>query len=240
MIKNKKKEYPPFSINRLKKEWPFSLELAKGLFVANRYAPYSSLKDFFIYTVLELYEDDSDSSGDIADLSYSDKNEIIEKKGIWEISEYPGFFITNNKVHYKETIKSKVENSTKEELNSKIYTLDHIPYETILCEGTKFFINDYYQGSIVNYNAVVLNTLSISFIWVPVFRYLLWTRFSSSMKNMLEKENYRKKYEKQILLAFEDKFKRIKTSQTLLNKIISERSVFEERILNILFLSGIP
>lgn len=160
--------------------------------------------------------------------------------GIWEISEYPGFFITNNKVHYKETIKSKVENSTKEELNSKIYTLDHIPYETILCEGTKFFINDYYQGSIVNYNAVVLNTLSISFIWVPVFRYLLWTRFSSSMKNMLEKENYRKKYEKQILLAFEDKFKRIKTSQTLLNKIISERSVFEERILNILFLSGIP
>ena len=231
MRKNKKNEYRPFSINRLKKEWPFSLELAKGLFVANKYAPYSSLKDFFIYTILDLYEDDSDSSGDIADLSYSEKNEIIEKMGIWDISEYPGFFVKNNKVHYKETIKSKVKNSTKEEIISKIYTLDHIPYETILCEGTKFYINDYYQGSIVNYNAnaVVLNTLSISLIWELVFHYLLWTRFSSSMKNMLEKENYKKKYEKQILIAFEDQFERIKSCQISLNEIISERSVFEER-----------
>ena len=97
-------------------------------------------------------------------------------------------------MHYKKTIKSKIQNSTKEELTIKIYTLDHIPYQTIICEGTKFYINNYFQGSIINLDVVCLNVVSMSLVWSPVFHYLLWTPSSSSMKNMLENQNYRKNY----------------------------------------------
>lgn len=161
--------------------------------------------------------------------------------GIWDISKYPGFFITNNKVHYKETRKSKIENSTKEELTIDIYTLDHIPYETIICEGTKFYINHFFQGSVVKLNAICLNLLSLSLIWSPVFHYLLWTTCSSSMKNMLENQNYRKNYEKEILQTFEAQFQRIKCAPIYLNKILAEteRSVFEDRLLNVFLFSGI-
>lgn len=155
--------------------------------------------------------------------------------GIWDILQYPGFFIKNNKVHYKETIKSKVQNSTKEELTNNIYTLDHIPYETILCEGTRFYINNFFQGSVINFNGVDLNILSLSLIWSPVFHYLLWTTCSSSMKNMLENQNYRKSYEREILKTFKDEFQRIKCNPIYLNKILAEtkKSVFEERLLNV-------
>lgn len=136
-------------------------------------------------------EEDSYFEGD-SYFSYCDK--IMEEWGPWDISQYPGFFIKNNKVHYKETIKSKVQNSTKEELTIKIYTLDHIPYQTIICEGTKFYINNYFQGSIINLDVVCLNVVSMSLVWSPVFHYLLWTPSSSSMKNMLENQNYRKNY----------------------------------------------
>lgn len=70
------------------------------------------------------------------------------------ISEYPGFFIKNNKIHYEETLNPKVQNPTK--LTSKIYTLDHISYQINICEGTKFYINNFLQESVVNCSAIVL------------------------------------------------------------------------------------
>ena len=163
--------------------------------------------------------------------------------GIWDISQYQGFFIKNNKVHYKETIKSKVENSTKEELTIKIYTLDHIPYQTIVCEGTNFYINHFFQGSVINFNATCLNQLSWPFIWTPIFQYLLWTSCSSSMKKMLDNQNYIKNYKRKILQTFYSEFKLIKSSELSLNKIKilaeTKRSVLEERFLNVFLFSGI-
>jgi len=245
-MSKKKKKYPRFSINRLKKEWPFSLRLAKDIFRLNQHALYTSLRDFFVYTAVdieeeELEEEEGYSSGRNTYLSDSDKNEIIGKKGFWDISQYPGFFFKNNKVHYQETIKSKVENSTKEELTIKIYTLDHIPYQTIVCEGSKFYINQFLQGSVVNFNAVLLNILSLALIWPPVFEYLLWTSFSSSMKKMLDNQNYIKNYKEEILQTFEDEFQKIKYSEFRLNEILTEtkRSVCEERLLNVFLFSGI-
>lgn len=243
MSKKKKKEYPRFSINRFKKEWPFSLTLAEDVFRLNQHALYASLRDFFVYTALDLVEEESDSSGEETYFSNSDKNKIIEETGVWDISKYPGFFIKNNKVHYKETRKSKVEKSTKEELTINIYTLDHIPYETIICEGTKFYINHFFQGSVVNFDGVCLNLLSLSSIWTPIFQYLLWTTCSSSMKKMLDNQNYIKNYKRDILPSFYGEFKLIKSSKFRLNKIKilaeTKRSVFEERLLNVFLFSGI-
>jgi len=66
--------------------------------------------------------------GEYIYFSNSDKNKIIEEMSIWDISRYPGFFIKNNIVHYKETRKSKIQNLTKEELTINIYTLYHISF----------------------------------------------------------------------------------------------------------------
>ncbi len=183
-------------------------------------------------------EEDSYFEGD-SYFSYCDK--IMEEWGPWDISQYPGFFIKNNKVHYKETIKSKVQNSTKEELTIKIYTLNHIPYQTIICEGTKFYINNFFQGSIINLDVVYLNAASMDLVWPPVFHYLLWTTCSSSMKNMLENQNYRKNYEKEILKTFKSEFQTLKQLETWFNIKLekTERSVFEERLLNVFLFSGI-
>jgi len=240
MSKNKKKKkYPRFSINRLKKEWPFSLTLAKDIFYINQYATYSSLRNFFVYTDLDLGEDESDSSGIKIYLSNYDKNKIIEEMGSWDISQYPGFFIKNNKVHYKETIKSKVQNSTKEELIIKIYTLDHIPYQTIICEGNKFYINNFLQESVGN--GICSDLFRMDCIWKPVFDYLLWRTCSSSMKNMLENQNYIKNYKIEILTIFKSEFQKIKYNPLFLDRMLAEtkRSLFEERLLNVFLFSGI-
>jgi len=155
------------------------------------------------------------------------------------ISEYPGFFIKNNKIHYEETLNPKVQNPTK--LTSKIYTLDHISYQINICEGTKFYINNFLQESVVNCSAIVLKALSLSTIWSPVFHYLLFTRFSSSMKKMLENQNYIKNYKKEILQTFEHQLRRKTSSQTSFKKLLSktEKSVFKKRLLNVLLFSGI-
>jgi len=54
-----KTEYPQFSINRLIKKWPFSLELAKDIFYQNQYGYISSLRNFFDFTAFEEYENAS-------------------------------------------------------------------------------------------------------------------------------------------------------------------------------------
>ena len=210
------------------------------------------MRDFLIYTDPAVEEEENDYLEREADLlyfdfdfknylSYSEKKERIGEADIWYFSEYPGFSIKNNKLHYEQTKKSKVQNSTKEELTTKIYTLDHIPYQTIVCEGCRFYINNYLRQSAIKPNIVNLDRLSGPLIWSPVFKFLLWRDFSSSMKNMLESQNYRKKYERRILKAFCINFQILKESPFSLKERLSgtERSVFEERLLNVFLFSGI-
>lgn len=206
---SKKKKYTQFSIERLKKEWPFSLDLAEQLFCLNKFKLYSSLRDFFVYTALELEDEELESlEGD----SFSQKNKKIEKLGICDISEYPGFFIENNKLCYEEEelVKSKVKNSTKEELITRIYNLDNIPYQTFVSEGAKFYIDKYFQGADLDLDMPTLKKLSVSLIWARVFNYLVFTTCSSSMKKMLEDQNYKKNHKGTILSSFECEFRQLK------------------------------
>lgn len=199
-IQEKKTDYPQFYISRLEKKWPFSLKLASDLFRVNDHGLYFSLQEFFVCAAFDLKDDDNGIEDS------SDEKESIEEMDIWYISIYPGFFIKDNKVHYEERVESKVPNSTKKESIIKIYTLDHIPYQTIVCEAAKFYINSFFQGSVVSGDAEVLNLLSEFRIWSPVFYYLLFTTYSFSMKKMLEKQNFRKNNEKRILKAFHSEF----------------------------------
>lgn len=241
--KTKKTEYPPFYINRLKKKWPFSLTLAKDLFNYNREndTVYTSLRDFLICTGIELEENEYEKCrGDY--FSFLEKK--VEKMGIWHIDKYPGFFIKKNKVYYQESIKSKLKKSKKSELITKIYNLDNIPYQTVIIEGAKFYINSFFQGSIIDMELPDLEELSFGQVWVPVFYYLLFSKYSSSMKKMLEEQNYMKNYKGTILYSLKYIFKQMKSQgvmQSELKELLfkTERDITKERLLNLFDFSGI-
>lgn len=205
MKKTKKTKYPQFSIKRLKKRWPFSLHLAEKIFSLNQFGLYSSLRDFFVFTASEL-EEELES---LEENSASQRNKKVEKMGLWYISEYPGFFIENNKVYYQESVISKIKNTTEEELITQNYNLDTIPYQTFVFEGTKFYINNFLQGAVLNLDIQGVKVLSLSLIWAPVFNYLVFTTCSSSMRNMLENQNYKKNHKGTILLTFQHGFKQL-------------------------------
>lgn len=46
-------------------------------------------------------------------------------------------------MYYQESLKSDVKNSTKKELITKIYSLDHISYETIVSEASLYYIHTF-------------------------------------------------------------------------------------------------
>lgn len=168
--------------------------------------------------------------------------------GVWHISKYPGFIIKNNKVYYQESVKSKIKNSTKEELITQIYKLDTIPYQTIVFEGTKFYMNKFLQGAVFKSTVSSVKLVSLSQIWLPVLNYLLFTTFSSSMKKLRlkrkEDQNYKKNHKGEILFTFEDIFKRMNSKgsfglqlEELLSKV--KRDVLKENFLNLFDFSGI-
>jgi hypothetical protein len=146
-------------------------------------------------------------------------------------------------VYYRESVKSKIKNATKEGLITQTYNLDTIPYQTFVSEGRKFYINSFMQGAVLEGNVLELKVFSLSRIWVPVFNYLLFTTYSSSMKKLLEDQNYKKNHKGVILFIFEDTFKRMnsKGSFGLRLKELSKtrKSVLKERFLNIFDFSGI-
>jgi len=168
----------------------------------------------------------------------------IAEMGIWYISKYPGFFIKNNKVYYQESLKSKAKNLTTEKRIIKIYSLEAIPYQIIVCEANKFYLNNFFQGSPLNKSIEDLKLFKLDallYIWLPVSHYLLFTTYSFSMKNILAKETYRKDYEKEILEIFHYKFIKIESRDTSLKRRIlkTEREIFKERLLNIFIFSGL-
>lgn len=219
----------------------FFFIFSKGSFFFNKLTVHLFLRDFLIFSAFELEQDEYEKyRGDV----FSLKKKKVEKMGIWHIFTYPGFFIKNNKVYYQESIKSKFKKSKKGKLITKIYNLDNIPYQTIITEGAKFYINSFLQGSVIDIELPRLEVLSFSLVWVPVFYYLLFTTCSSSMKKMLEEQNYMKNHKGAILRTFEDTFKRMKSPgayQRLLEDLLSEteKDIIKERLLNLFDFSEI-
>lgn len=232
---NKKTKYPQFSIKRLKKGWPFSLTLAKHIFLLNQFKLYSSVIDFFVSTALDLEDEE---------ICYFRENKKLKKRVTLD-SRYPGFFFKNNKMIYKESVKSKVKNGTKEELIIYNYNLDNIPYQTFVFEATKFYMNNFFQGAVLDLDIQDLKIFSLSLIWAPVFHYLLFTTCSSSMKNMLENQNYNKNHKGTILSSFAFGFKQLTfgtgSNNVQFKQLVAEteRDFLKERLLNILDFSGI-
>ena len=241
-----KRAYTQLSSKKLVEKWPFSLKLAEALFIQNQSGYGSSLRNFFVFTAFEEEEnDDSQSDEDETnDFTYTSEERQIAKMGIWFISKYPGFFMENNKVYYQGSLDSIDKESTTDKRISQIYSLEAIPYHTFICEANKFYLKNYFQNPPLPGNTkdfLIFQLDSLTPVWYPVSNYLLLTRYSSSMKNILKKENYIKNHEEVVFQMFYYIFIEIENKDTSLKERIlkTERKVFKERILNIFLFSGL-
>lgn len=67
---------------------------------------------------------------------------------LWNIQV---FFINNNRVYSEEFINQKnkiIEKFTEKNCKARIYSLENIAYQTLICEAIRFYINAFFEESI--------------------------------------------------------------------------------------------
>lgn len=229
------------SPSELGTNWPFSYTFTVDLFELNRYGNCSLLKDFLIDTWLPFEKEDSDYD--------SDSDEYLENKKFdsWPRLKYKEFFIDKSVVFFEK--KELVNEKTK----TKVYTLNEISYETLICEGATVYIDLFFKGRYIGGDEKLLKIYSKLYVWNVIFCYLLFTPYSSSIRKVLEKENYPTKYGKEIFTHFLYQFGSIQPNGKLgslfnipylgekpsifLNKEVKS---LEERFENVFAISNIP
>lgn len=159
---NSEKNIESFVPIQLETNWPFSIDFTVDFFEWNKYGSYSSLKDFLISTWLDYkayYLEDSREE----DFDY-DSDEILESQDIdsWPRLRYEGFFIENNRVFFKEVVKvvnqktrdftEEKRDFTEEKRQFKVYSLNDISYETLICKGIESYIDLFCKGRVMNFH----------------------------------------------------------------------------------------
>lgn len=192
---NNDKNIERFPLSRLDNNWPFSIKFASDLFNYNKYGYYLSLKEFLIATWLETISLNSEDSEDSED-SESENEELnealkIKKLGFWPNLKYEEFFIENNIVFFKEkeVINQETQKLVKDNSKTKIYDLSEIPFQTLICKSTKFYIDQFYEKKETDEMANMSRVLSRKYVWGVVFYHILFTLHSSSMVMFLKKKS---------------------------------------------------
>ena len=130
---------------------------------------------------------------------------------------------------FEETANQKSENitnSTEKGSKVRLYTLEKISYRLLICEATRFYINSFFQGKVVNVEETgkegryLLEFVSMHQVWPVIFDYFLFTPYSSYIKRVLEEEKYTITYKKQIIGGFYVASGRIDSSQFKLNRLL--------------------
>ena len=206
-----KKNVKKFPLSRLTKNWPFSADLAVDIFVNNQAGGFSSFKNFLISTWLEHErrisegsKSDSDSESFFDSESSSDSDDNLSNEKVDSCSEltYPGFFIEKNEIFFKESINQK----------TSIYSLKEIKYETIICEAIRFYTKALLED-IEEIEDSGYKERSRQFkLWFVIFRYMLFTKYSTSIKELLIEEKYFPIYQKEMIFVFYYLFKIVKKS----------------------------
>ena len=130
--------FPPrFPLNRLETNWPFSMDFTRDFFRLNKSGYYSSLEDFLISVSLPL---------DIENSSSSDEDLEKYKNYFRRNLKYKEFFIEDNNVFFKESVKKDTRFLEKNELEPKVYSLNNIPYETLVYKNSLFYIDFFIKG----------------------------------------------------------------------------------------------
>ena len=197
----------PFPLEKFNKNWPFCEGLAKFLFQQS--PDFASLKKLF-YS-LAPYDSENESANE------SDN----ETDYVYDLS-YSSFFIENDTLYYAENY------------DGTVYTLDHIPYNTLACEAVRHYVKD-----------SIKTNRNQSIVWRRVFTYLLDQRFS--VLDVLIEENFIEKMKPTIIQNFYYGFRskeKDRLSKASLEKITKrlpcEIGFSKERLLGILLYCEFP
>lgn len=195
-----------FPTEEFHKNWPFCEALVESFFLHSRGC--SSLKQFFYEAAPCDNENDSDNKTDC----------------VYELP-FRYFFIEDcaeQSLYYNRND------------DDPTYTLDHIPYNTLVCEALRYYVK----------NSIKTNK-NQSMVWVRVFRYLLDERFD--VLKVLIEENFMQKLKPIIIQNFYDGFKaqenrRLQQAswQNITNDFFYKIWFSKERLLNIFLYCEFP
>lgn len=226
-----------YPISKFKNNWPFTLGLAKDLFVGYTYSGYSSFKNFLILT--SRVEEES-FLGLVVD------DDELEREAFNYDLIYQDFFISDKKVFFKGFLDENSNDIEKSEYGT--YSLDHIPYQTILLAAIKCYVHNFLDQTISNESTIdskrsslYTKRNSMFFIWTKVFKYLLFTKYFLSVKKIIHEKNYFEPFKLEVSTCFASQFKEVeKEKELMLNPLLSlKKEVLEKRLLNLLTFSNI-
>ena len=221
-----KKNIENFPLSKLANNWPFSGQLAEKIFRASKKGYYLSFKKFLIRTWLERQNfsaDDSESDSDLDDYLSS------ETVNDWPNLYYTGFFIENDILYYKESRNNK----------TYLYSLDKISDKIIIREAIRGYTN-YYLKFLIEKEEKGRKIYRQTKLWYVIFCSLLFSRYSSSIKNLLIEEKYLITYKTEMIETFYHVLKTINDSEFHFEVLLkTEERYLRKRFENLFVFSDI-
>ena len=68
-----------------------------------------------------------------------------------------------------------------------------------MCEAIKFFMKHHLEESRYKDDLLHMQLVTTHFLWWPISQLLLYTRFSSFVKNLIEEKKYMEKFQVQLM-----------------------------------------
>lgn len=223
-----------FPVDLLNDNWPFSFNLAEELVKYNGSHYCSSLKTFLLNTAIrEDSDQESDSDTEIsADSDQESDSDYIENGNLAD-----SYFRFKNKKVYYYYVPPEV-NETRVLPAGTMYCMDNVSYDNLMYEAIKFFMKYNIEEPQFKDDLESLQIVTVQLLWWPLSKLLLYTRYSSFVKDLIEEKKCMEKF--QVELMFCSYRLTVKTIERedfytffLSEKMISPR----DRFLNLLYFS---
>ena len=222
MIENPYNEKKLFPEDLLNNNWPFSVVAARELIRYNGFHYCSSLRSFLLNTAIRA---DSDEELD---------EDVVENGDLVDSS----FRLTGGKVYYSLLSSGVNEERVSEEETNTMYCMDNIEYDSLMCEAIKFLMKYNREESKYKDDLTNLQILSTQYLWWPLSRLLLYTRYSFFVKNLIEEKKYMENFQVQLMSCSNRRVVEMRDKKKFYTFFLSEKVISpKERLLNLLYFS---
>ncbi len=228
-----------FPVDLLNDNWPFSFNLAEELVKYNGSHYCSSLKTFLLNTAIrEDSDQESDSDTEIsADSDQESDSDYIENGNLADNN----FSFKNKKVYYY-YVPPGVDETWVLRLLAKpagtMYCMDNVSYDNLMYEAIKFFMKDNIEESPFKDNLGALQIVTVQLLWSPLSKLLLYTRYSSFVKDLIEDKKCMEKFQVELMLCSYRIMEKTIEREDFYTFFLSEKMISpRDRLLNLLYFS---
>ena len=184
----------------------------------------SSLKTVLLNTAISA---NSDSDSDLeSDTDYIENGDLIDSN----------FYVKDGKVYY---LFYKVNKKWVSQIPAgTMCCMDNLSYDNLMREAIRFYTKDCIKNSEYKKDLKTLQLVTAFFLWWPISKLLLYTRYSSFVKNLIEQRKYMEKFQVQLMFCSYQRALEMRDDEKFYTFFLSEKLISpKDRLLNLLSFS---